>query len=135
MDEVERKSVMLDVLYEDKDVLVVVKPAGIESQTSRRLEPDMVSEIKNYLHRKAQEAKKLSTGLSPKASTVTVEPVCWSYPPAGQAGARRDGVCQEPEGGSALEPSGTRTENWRKSIRLWYVENLWIMWVSTWIIC
>ena len=42
MDEVERKSVMLDVLYEDKDVLVVVKPAGIESQTSRRLEPDMV---------------------------------------------------------------------------------------------
>ena len=53
---------MLDVLYEDKDVLVVVKPAGIESQTSRRLEPDMVSEIKNYLHRKAQEAKKLSTG-------------------------------------------------------------------------
>ena len=64
---------MLDVLYEDKDVLVVVKPAGIESQTSRRLEPDMVSEIKNYLHRKAQEAKKLSTGLSPKAS-VTVEP-------------------------------------------------------------
>lgn len=65
---------MLDVLYEDKDVLVVVKPAGIESQTSRRLEPDMVSEIKNYLHRKAQEAKKLSTGLSPKASTVTVEP-------------------------------------------------------------
>lgn len=74
MDEVERKSVMLDVLYEDKDVLVVVKPAGIESQTSRRLEPDMVSEIKNYLHRKAQEAKKLSTGLSPKASTVTVKP-------------------------------------------------------------
>ena len=65
---------MLDVLYEDKDVLVVVKPAGIESQTSGRLEPDMVSEIKNYLHRKAQEAKKLSTGLSPKASTVTVEP-------------------------------------------------------------
>ena len=57
---------MLDVLYEDKDVLVVVKPAGIESQTSRRLEPDMVSEIKNYLHRKAQEAKKLSTGLSQK---------------------------------------------------------------------
>lgn len=46
MDEVERKSVMLDILYEDKDILVVVKPAGVESQTSRRLEPDMVSEIK-----------------------------------------------------------------------------------------
>ena len=38
MDEVERKSVMLDILYEDKDILVVVKPAGVESQTSRRLE-------------------------------------------------------------------------------------------------
>mgnify|MGYP003061542611 CR=1 FL=1 len=49
MDEVERKSVMLDILYEDKDILVVVKPAGVESQTSRRLEPDMVSEIRKYL--------------------------------------------------------------------------------------
>mgnify|MGYP002100881154 CR=1 FL=1 len=57
---------MLDILYEDKDILVVVKPAGVESQTSRRLEPDMVSEIKNYLHRKVQEPKKLSTGLSQK---------------------------------------------------------------------
>ena len=65
---------MLDILYEDKDILVVVKPAGVESQTSRRLEPDMVSEIKNYLHRKAQETKKLSTGLSPKASTAPVDP-------------------------------------------------------------
>ena len=74
MDEVERKSVMLDILYEDKDILVVVKPAGVESQTSRRLEPDMVSEIKNYLHRKVQETKKLSTGLSPKASTAPVDP-------------------------------------------------------------
>ena len=65
---------MLDILYEDKDILVVVKPAGVESQTSRRLEPDMVSEIKNYLHRKVQETKKLSTGLSPKASTAPVDP-------------------------------------------------------------
>ena len=34
----------------------------------------MVSEIKNYLHRKVQETKKLSTGLSPKASTAPVDP-------------------------------------------------------------
>lgn len=65
---------MLEILYEDKDILVVVKPAGIESQTSRRLEPDMVSEIKNHLHRKAQENKKLSTTLSTKASTALVDP-------------------------------------------------------------
>lgn len=65
---------MLEILYEDKDILVVVKPAGIESQTSRRLEPDMVSEIKNYLHRQEVQTKKLSTGLSPKASTALVDP-------------------------------------------------------------
>ena len=131
MDEVERKSVMLDVLYEDKDVLVVVKPAGIESQTSRRLEPDMVSEIKNYLHRKAQEAKKLSTGLSPKASTVTVEPYVGVIHRLDKT-VRGVMVYAKNQKAAAVR---YRTENWRKSIRLWYVENLWIMWVSTWIIC
>ncbi len=65
---------MLEILYEDKDILVVVKPAGIESQTSRRLEPDMVSEIKNYLHNHAVESKKLSTKLSTSTSTGYVDP-------------------------------------------------------------
>ena len=66
MDEVERKSVMLDILYEDKDILVVVKPAGVESQTSRRLEPDMVSEIKNYLHRKGAGDEKVIHRINPQ---------------------------------------------------------------------
>ena len=57
MDEVERKSVMLDILYEDKDILVVVKPAGVESQTSRRLEPDMVSEIKKLSASQQEEER------------------------------------------------------------------------------
>ena len=42
---------MIKILYEDDAVLVAVKPAGLESQASRKLEPDMVSEIKNYLLR------------------------------------------------------------------------------------
>ena len=126
---------MLDVLYEDKDVLVVVKPAGIESQTSRRLEPDMVSEIKNYLHRKAQESEKVIHRFIPKSVHSPGGAVCWSYPPAGQAGARCDGVCQEPESGSALKPSGTGGKTGENLSGCWYVENLWIMWVSTWIIC
>ena len=39
---------MIKILYEDDAVLVAVKPAGLEPQASRKLEPDMVSEIKNY---------------------------------------------------------------------------------------
>ena len=40
---------MLKVLYEDQELLVAVKPAGMESQAARRFEPDMVSAIRNYL--------------------------------------------------------------------------------------
>lgn len=54
------EKVMLKVLYEDRHILVAVKPAGIESQQSRRFEPDMVSTIKNYL----QLSTKLSTSVS-----------------------------------------------------------------------
>ena len=51
----------MEILYEDAQILVVVKPPGMESQAARRLEPDMVSELKNYL--------RLSTELSPAVST------------------------------------------------------------------
>lgn len=40
---------MLNILYEDHAVLVVKKPAGMESQSSRGFEPDMVSEIKKHI--------------------------------------------------------------------------------------
>lgn len=40
---------MLQVLYEDKEIIVVVKPAGVESQAAKRFEPDMISEIKKHL--------------------------------------------------------------------------------------
>ena len=41
---------MVPILYEDNDIIVVRKPAGLESQSSRGFAPDMVSEIRRYLH-------------------------------------------------------------------------------------
>lgn len=40
---------MLEVLYEDRDIIVAVKPAGVESQAAKRFSPDMVSEIRKHL--------------------------------------------------------------------------------------
>lgn len=70
---------MIKILYEDDAVLVAVKPAGLESQASRKLEPDMVSEIKNYLLRsrrrkERQEGRGLSTKMSTNSSTQAQEP-------------------------------------------------------------
>ncbi len=42
----------MDILYEDKDILVAKKPAGIPVQTKNIAERDMVSEIKNHLSKK-----------------------------------------------------------------------------------
>lgn len=55
---------MVKIIYEDKDIIVVEKPVGIESQSSRRFEPDMVSEIKKHL------SAELSTKLSTNSSTT-----------------------------------------------------------------
>lgn len=37
------------ILYEDKDIIVVKKPAGLESQSSKGFEPDMVSKLRRHL--------------------------------------------------------------------------------------
>ena len=39
----------LDVIYEDRDILICFKPVGIATQTSSISQQDMVSLIKNYL--------------------------------------------------------------------------------------
>ena len=39
------------IVYEDKHIIVVFKPAGIATQTARIGQQDMVSELKNYLFR------------------------------------------------------------------------------------
>lgn len=45
-----RKAMMLNILFEDKEILVVEKPAGVESQSSKSFQPDMVSEIKKHIN-------------------------------------------------------------------------------------
>lgn len=37
------------IIYEDKDILVCHKPAGLATQTGRVGQKDLVSELKNYL--------------------------------------------------------------------------------------
>jgi 23S rRNA pseudouridine1911/1915/1917 synthase len=39
----------MNILYEDKDILVVEKPAGIPVETNRIGSKDMVSLLKNHL--------------------------------------------------------------------------------------
>lgn len=41
---------MVPIIYEDKDLIVVHKPAGLEAQSSRGFAPDMVSELRRYLY-------------------------------------------------------------------------------------
>lgn len=39
----------MKILYEDKDQIVIHKPAGVATQTARLGEKDLVSELKNYI--------------------------------------------------------------------------------------
>lgn len=39
-----------EIIFEDKDILVVRKPGGLATQTAKVGAPDVVSECKNYLH-------------------------------------------------------------------------------------
>ena len=52
---------MLELLYEDRDILVPVKPPGMDSQAKHSFEPDMVSELKKHM-------ADLSTTRSPSGS-------------------------------------------------------------------
>lgn len=38
-----------EILYEDKDIIVINKPAGLATQTAKIGQPDMVSKLKKYL--------------------------------------------------------------------------------------
>lgn len=53
---------MLNILYEDPELLVVVKPSGVESQSARGFSQDMVCLIQRYLYTKlSTDWGKLST--------------------------------------------------------------------------
>ena len=41
---------MLNILYEDQELIVVKKPVGMESQETHSFSPDLVSEIKKHIH-------------------------------------------------------------------------------------
>ena len=43
------------ILYEDKDLFVIHKPAGIAVQSARVGQMDVENELKNYLARKGEE--------------------------------------------------------------------------------
>ena len=47
----------LEILFEDNDIIVCYKPAGIPTQTSKMGEQDMVSILKNYLYKKQTDKK------------------------------------------------------------------------------
>ena len=47
-----------EILYEDEDVLVIHKPAGLPTQTAKIGQPDAVSELKNYLAKKPENKGK-----------------------------------------------------------------------------
>ena len=51
---------MLSILYEDNDIIVVIKPAGLESQSGKSFAPDMVSEIRKHLASHPQDIHKLT---------------------------------------------------------------------------
>ena len=40
-----------EILYEDNDIMIIYKPAGLAAQTARVGQPDVASELKNYLAR------------------------------------------------------------------------------------
>ena len=63
---------MIKVIYEDDQILVVYKPAGIATQTARVGQLDMVSEVKNYLASQNKDKREPYLGLIHRLD----QPVC-----------------------------------------------------------
>ena len=80
---------MLKVLYEDDEILVVIKPAGVESQAAKRFAPDMVSEVKKHL----VINKSCTPGKEPYVGVIHRLEAC----------VRRDGVRENETGGSGFK--------------------------------
>lgn len=54
---------MLSILFEDQSIIVVEKPAGLESQAARGFGADMVSEIRKHIHKLSPGKKELYVGV------------------------------------------------------------------------
>ena len=62
---------MISVLYEDQHLIVVEKPAGIESQSARGFEEDMVSRIRIHIHKlSTKKSTAFSTGQPPYVGVI-----------------------------------------------------------------
>ena len=75
----------INILYEDEEVIVCEKPAGVAAQTRRLGQADMESLLKNY---------RAGNGEQPGGTQ------------AGSAGARSDGFCQNKRSCGGFKPSG-----------------------------
>ena len=68
-----------EILFEDKDILVCCKPAGIATQTGGFAAMDVVSELKNYLSAKGQAdpfvgvIQRLDQPVEPDAARLVVD--------------------------------------------------------------
>lgn len=60
------------ILYEDKDIIVVHKPAGIAVQTARIGQADVVSELKNYLAKGGSRQTGAHSGVQKSGSRYAV---------------------------------------------------------------
>ena len=47
----------LHIMFEDEQMIVCYKPAGVPTQTSKPSEQDMVSLLKNHLYKNQKEKK------------------------------------------------------------------------------
>ena len=80
-----------EILYEDKSIMVVRKPAGLAVQSAGIGQPDVVSELKSYL------AKLPGAGETGKRRAVSGH-----SPQTGSAGRRTTGICQRQKGSSGI---------------------------------
>ena len=103
---------MLKILYEDEQILVVWKPAGTESQESRGFGRDMVSEIRKHIHSQFPEKGIPYVGVIHRLD----KPVSGLLVYAKTQKAKHQ--CAQRQHGADV-----------------YVESLWIMWITLWIIC
>ena len=104
---------MLNILFEDQSIIVAEKPAGLESQATRKLEPDMVSEIKKHIH-------KLSTPSSGKKGRT----LCRSYPQTGQTRGGNYGLRKDQGSRGVFKQAGFRTVPWKNTTWLLLCGNL-----------
>lgn len=60
----------LDVLYEDKELIVVIKPAGVQSQSTGSFQDDMVSLIKKHIAEETQQTVEPYVGVVHRLDTM-----------------------------------------------------------------